>query len=350
MSMAVVTAASCNDDHTTSAQLLTAPTGHALLSTSVVAPDAIAPGQEVQLHVIKRYADGTTELIDPALWDSSDSKVIEVSATGVARGVSVGMATVAAASGLFASKSIIVVPPNTFNLSGRVVEDGLGLEGVTMTVEWGIGQGLTTVTDAKGKYTMFGVAGPIVLQASRDGYQPAPQEVTVTALNTIVPDIVIHQVVPPADFDGQWRMAITPAASCSALSPDIGTRTFDVAISQSGAQARVSFRAPDLFARSPALASSVHVTGTTLEITLATAQDGYYRFYSSNLLYDLMETLDGNRFLGIAGTGRITSAGSSAPGVLDGTFDVYANTKNDYWSAQQVQQCKSPAHHIVMTR
>jgi hypothetical protein len=91
------------------------------------------------------------------------------------------------------------------------------------------------------------------------------------------------------------------------------------------------------------------VTGSILEITLAAVVDGYYKFYSPNLLYDVMETLDQQRFLGLRG--MVTLDGSTIParGTLNGSFETFVGNSN-YWSARPDKQCAAADHSVTMTR
>jgi hypothetical protein len=245
---------------------------------------------------------------------------------------------------------MLVLPDDTFDVTGRILENGIGVPRMTVTVDGGVGQSKGTLTDLSGEFALYGVTGDIVLRVSRDGYETVFQPVTVNHLNTRAPDISVHQVGTPMDFSGRWRMTITPASSCTMLPPDIGSRSYDVTIVQSGASAKVSFAADDMFKRSSSIASSGHVTGATLEFTLATAVDGYYKWYSPNFVYDVMEAIDGNRFLGLQGNGRASGPGVRADGVFDGSLDLFAGTKNDYWSSGLVQRCTSSGHAVVMTK
>ena len=326
-----------------------APTRSFLQALRIDAPDSIAPGASLQLHATRVYSDGTTADAAGAVWFSSDSSVLTVSSSGLAHAVAVGVARVSAASGMSAVKSVVVVPPNTYNVTGRVLEAGYGLQHVTIRVASGVGQGLTTDTDANGVYGLYGVAGDIVVRASKVGYQDLSQPLTVAGLNAQAPDISIQQLNAPTNFAGAWHMTITPASTCTMLPADVGSRAFDVTITQSGARGTVSFAAPDMFARSPHMAPA-QITGATLEFALSSTQDSYYKFYSTDPLYDLMEILDGNRFLGLQGDAHITSGGSSAAGSFDGSFDLYSGKTNDYWSSTLSQRCSSPSHVVILAR
>jgi hypothetical protein len=222
----------------------------------------------------------------------------------------------------------VVEPDGTFNLSGRTVENGTGVAGVTVAVASGIGLGTHAITDAIGAHTLYGVAVMIELRLSREGYFTVMQDVVVTELNTRAPDVTVTPTIAPADFSGHWRLTIAPSAGCAAAIAAVAPRTLDLTITQAGASPSLVFAAGDMFTRSPMRASSAHITGTVLEFTLSTTVDGYYKFYSSNLLYDVMEALDGDRFLGFSGDARVDGSTTPASGVFGGSVDLFAGNAN----------------------
>ena len=75
---------------------------------------------------------------------------------------------------------MLVLEPGTFKLSGPLSETGVGaLNGATVEVLSGIGQGLRATSNSKG-YALYGVAGPVRLRASAEGFTPQVLDVVVT--------------------------------------------------------------------------------------------------------------------------------------------------------------------------
>ena len=72
--------------------------------------------------------------------------MLSISATGQATGPSSGEADVTAqTNGPMARASVMVIPPGTFRLAGKVVESGLEVKDATVAVTSGIGTGLSTL-------------------------------------------------------------------------------------------------------------------------------------------------------------------------------------------------------------
>jgi len=344
---AVIFAIACQEHQSPIKPTRAAP-AHVLLSVHIDGPDSLAPEASVQLHLQKQYADGTTEdATSQAVWSSSDITVVQISATGFARGAGRGAAQITAAAGLSAVRSMLVLEDGTFALSGRVLEDNLGVSGMAVSVTSGIGQGLRTLTDATGAYVLYGVAGAVMVSVSKDGYVGVTQSLLVQGA-TYAPDIIVHQTSGPTDFSGQWRLTIARAASCTALPDDTALRSYDVKLSQAGAKATMQLTSKDMWKGRTATVTA-HVTGRAIDILLTAVRDGYYSFYSPNLLYDVLETLDGQRFLGVQGIVHLD--GSTVPmiGALNGSFDVFAGS-NDYWSARLDKRCAAADFPVAMTR
>ena len=58
------------------------------------------------------------------------TRVLEVSATGLAKGIGAGEAFINVRyQSRSASKSVLVLPAGTYRLKGRVTDDGVGLDG-----------------------------------------------------------------------------------------------------------------------------------------------------------------------------------------------------------------------------
>src|SRR5262245_52724172 len=66
-----------------------------LTGLAIAAPSSIAPGESVQFTVTVTRSDGSVENVSAqTTWSSSNSKVLEVGPTGLARGVAVGDASI----------------------------------------------------------------------------------------------------------------------------------------------------------------------------------------------------------------------------------------------------------------
>ena len=172
------------------------PTGPSLstgagsfVSLRLVAPQELAPGESVQLAANAYKSDGSVENVTgQAQWTvlPAGSEVLAVTGTGLASGGESGRGFVAVRfANLIADATIFVLPKGTFRLAGSVVWCGVGFQNVTVTVISGVGAGITARTDLAGNYELYGVAGPVEIRASKDGYPDRIVQVDVTAHSTL---------------------------------------------------------------------------------------------------------------------------------------------------------------------
>ena len=81
-----------------------------------------------------------------------------------------------------------------------------------MTVTAGIGEGLTTLSGATGFYALYGVRGPVQLQAKKEGYDDAIQSLDVSADRTYDFNVVAER--PRTDYRGTYTLTISAASPC----------------------------------------------------------------------------------------------------------------------------------------
>ena len=103
------------------------------MTTELVAPPRIAPGESQQLTLNARWSDGTTtDVTSQTTWQTNNSRTMTVTASGVLTGVANGEATVMGRySNMTRSQFLLVLPAGTFRLRGQVREADMGLEGVS---------------------------------------------------------------------------------------------------------------------------------------------------------------------------------------------------------------------------
>jgi len=156
-------------------------------------------------------------------------------------GVSVAMGAVLAclACGNANQGPITPTPTNsTYILSGGHVEAGVDfpLKDVRIEVIGGPMSGRVTMTDEYGYYTLDGVVGARQVQASKDGWVTATQNVSPS---TTVVNFLLISSGPDAAIGGVYRLTFTAAASCAL--PDFARRrSYTATIRPLGARATVT--------------------------------------------------------------------------------------------------------------
>jgi hypothetical protein len=209
----------------------------------LTAPAEIEPGQSAQLVATVVKSDGSiAEVTRDVRWtlrSTPTSTVILLTADGLALARDRGQVVITAHLGvLTADASILVIPRGTFMLTGRVTEQGSGLQGVQVTVVAGTGSGLLTRTNQRGDYELYGVAGPIHLRATKDGYLDRAAEVQAVGHGTL--DFELSPFLPSLDYAGLYTLLVTGESCSSDFPPEGKLRVYTARVQQEGARLQVA--------------------------------------------------------------------------------------------------------------
>jgi hypothetical protein len=285
------------------------------VSVRVVAPDQIAPGASAQLTASAVRSDGAAQdVTSQAQWTvqpaSTGSVVLTVSATGVVTGQDPGRAVVTLrVAGLTADTTILVLPAGTFRLAGKITDGGVALDNVTVAVIAGVGQGLTTHTDASGSYELYGVAGPVQVRASKDGYTDKAQQIDVSAHASLAIEL---QAYRPSDSLAGTYALILAGSSCSPGFPEAFTRrVYAATVEQKGADVRVTLSGADFWPGENAFGGVVAPTG---EVRFVIHPESFWDEFG-----DVVERLNNGDLLVFGGVilARRTPAGISGQFLRD---------------------------------
>ena len=204
-----------------------------------------------------------------------------------------------------------VLEPGTFKLSGSLSEDGVGaLHGATVEVLSGTGTGLRATSDSKG-YALYGVAGPVRLRASAEGFTPQVLDVVVTGDTTQALDLTPAEAV--TDVSGFWTMTVSPSPGCRPGLPDIARRrTYQVELIQNATRLQVKVSNPTLRRN-----NQDHHFGTVLGssvrlIIVGDTDNGEWTYP------DLYDQLSPTEAFGFSGSVQGTVNGSEIRATMDG--------------------------------
>jgi Carboxypeptidase regulatory-like domain len=289
-------------------------------------PSSIPPGTTVQLRAFALYSSGQREEItDRAAWRSTGTDVLEVDASGRATGRREGQTGVQAIfGGRSVSRSVLVLAPDTWWVSGRVRDGGLGVANARVEVIEGTGTGKSTTTDASGSFRLYGVGGDVGFRASAEGFRTTEVIQRVSAHGTSI-DFVLQPAVPTRTLAGEWTLTFQAAAGCPPLPDAARVRTYRATIEQAGASLRFSLSGAQFALdsnRPPALQNTFlgRVVGESLTLVLTETLDFYYY---TTARYDVAEQLASDTVLAFVGTGTATATGSVfSSGVFSGTISV----------------------------
>jgi carboxypeptidase family protein len=341
-----LTAAACHGKSSPTAPAAQAPRPIVGFPTAgkIDGPGSIPPDGTAQFRYIASYSDGTSsDLTTTVGWLSRDPTVLTIDRDGRATAVSRGVTDVVATYAGSTSKLVRVLEDGTFELRGRIVDGSFALPGAFVAVTRGIGQGLNATTDSAGAYALFGVAGDIELRVSADGYSSATAALTI-GTTILAPDIRLQPLAAPADFSGVWHMMLSASPSCAQLPADLLVRSYAVTIAQ-GDSSAATLRIDSPTLQKP-LSTFAHVVGTAMTVGLLALPDYYY---GGNPTYDLLETLEPGRFLGIDGVARLDSSGGALRGTLNGRLTLYTGSTN-YFGSRRAAACAAADHALVLTR
>ena len=210
-------------------------------------PTLVAPGDSPRYMAIAEYSDGSSkDVTATASWfPNAELFPIYFTSPGIAAPARRGEATVSANAGGIGRLTVRVLEPGTFKLGGPLSETGVGaLHGATVEVLSGVGQGLRATSDSKG-YALYGVAGPVRLRASAEGFTPQVLDVVVTGDTTQALRADTggghHRRFRILDDD---RLAVP---GCRPGLPDIARgRTYQVELIQNATRLQVKVSSPTL--------------------------------------------------------------------------------------------------------
>lgn len=323
------------------------PTQSGDLTLRIDGPLAIAPGTTGQFTATEVFKDGGTADVTKSVAWTSTGGALRFGVAGQAQAVTRGETSVRAvlnSGGTLVYSQIItvfVLEPGTFRVSGKVTEGTSSLGGATVQVVTGTGTGLSQTTSFDGSYALYGVAGPVQIQASSAGYQTQVQSIVVNDIAVL--NFNMTPTIPPADISGPWTMTLSASPGCAAKLPDDARqRSYGVAITQDGSRFQLTAFS-SLFLP---LIESGRVQGQLVSLTFF--HDTYYGLPGE---YDLLELLSPTRWLGIYGSLQATVSGSGVDGTLNGTFD-YMETKSNqrYPSGLPLATCSGSDAAFVLRR
>ena len=318
-----------------------------LARLEVIVPPAIAPGESVQLTANAVQSDNSVrDVSGEASWMSTNSRVVEVGATGVAKAVAAGEALITAsyqARGAFTRT--FVLPVGTYRLGGTVTEAGDRLAGATVTVISGVGEGLTSTTDGGGQYALFGVSGRIGIQVKKDGYFNRVDQIEVTDHRIVSFELVPDH--PRPDLSGLYALTIS-AASCAAqvsLPDDLTTRSYTAKVAQDGPRLNVTLTGADLIVTR---GRGDHFTGSLGANGDVRFTIGQSLYYYDPFGYDLVERLTGTTALIVNGDVTAKATPPRISGTLSGLFLLAQGAAPPFSRIER--RCDASAHRFDMVR
>jgi hypothetical protein len=286
-------------------------------SLSISGPATIAPGATAAFTATAQLSNGLAEdYTTKVTWRTTNLSVLTIDAQGRATGRTGGETqVVASVSSATSRANVMVIPPETFRLTGTVTESGVPVSQATVAVSSGTGSGLVTLTDFNGQYRLYGVAGAIEITVTKSGYATAVQPMVVTAAS--VADVAVAQT-NPLSLAGTYLLTISADTGCrgpfppaTALPAELVQRHYTATVTQTGPAFHVELSGAE-FLVSNGAGNNFSGTAQPGQISFFLG-DGYYTPYP-----DLFEDVGNGQALLVEGSGTLTQSGADLTGLMRG--------------------------------
>lgn len=325
----------------------TAPDPERVTSLELTGPESISPGGTEQFRVVARTFNGASrDVTAEASWSSADTSIVTVAADGRATGGLRGETMVRATySGVTGGRNVLVLPPGTFKLFGRVFDANVAVSNARVEVTSGSATGLWTISRT-GSYALYGVAGPTEVTVTKEGYRPHLERLEVS--RHLALDVPLAPVAPPWDPSGTYTMTITAAPECrDALPEEARARTYPASIAIASYNAR---RASISFPGTQFVSTNWFFWEAVIHASSLALEAADYVNYGP----PLVQRLSPSRYFLVEGTNEFaiaevlrTSIGLEGP--LDATISIREGNEN-WFNASRVVTCRSVNHRLTFSR
>jgi hypothetical protein len=312
----------------------TSPTSATALPTRVTigGPTNPVPGQAVAYTATATMSDlSQQDYTRKVAWSSAPGNVLSVNAgtgegtAGIAGEAQVSVSARPAAPGyqpLNASLKVLVLAPNTYRLTGKVLESGIPVDFATVSVTAGTGTGQSTKTDSDGSYRLYGLAGPVEITVRKDGYDTMTKSFTVAA-NDVLDFPEARQTNGFPVIAGTYTLTIAPDANCrpvgnlAPMPPDLlKARSYSALMMQNGPELLVVVSGEGFSSSSDHFKGRILPTG--IEFSLG---DTYYFGYGPDYAFSVR--VSATSALSYGGYVQATRSGSIIRGSYDGVLGLY---------------------------
>jgi len=348
--IALATAVTSCDKNPASPNPIPAPGGNPTTPTVVriviAGPASVEPGGSAQLSVTAIKSDGSSEdFTSQTTWASTNTNVVTVNSAGLLNGLARGEGVIIARyQTRTTSQSVLVLPKDTFRLTGTVTDSGIALPGVTVAVIAGIGEGLTATTDTGGNYRFYGVAGTVRLHAKKESYSNQIEEIQVTANRSA--NIPMSFAGQRLSLAGQFTLTIgVKGGFCFGTLPqDARNRTYVATVEQNGARLSVTLSGADFIVTNGA---GNRFDGDLIgdRVVFRFGYDYYYYYYvSENAIVERFPPTA----LVISGVVDSKATASRISGRMAGVVGISRNAVPPFF--QLTGSCSGQDHQFEMVR
>jgi hypothetical protein len=322
----ILSQASC-DKHPTAPSTKVTVTARppSISGLQIVGPDRLPPGSSDRMTALALKTNGSQEDVTAQVsWSSDNPGVLAIDGSGRVTAHDPGAATVQAVMREHTTtQPVIVVPKDTFVLSGVVLHTVVPLEGAKVEiVSAAVGGGLTATTDSNGVFTLFGLAGHVKLRVGKDEYKPKFPTIDMSADQSIDVDLTPSSDLPDLRA-GKYAvtLSIGTCAESVAFPSELRVRTYRATVTQTSDVLDVRLEGASFVTRR-GLGDHFQVglvpDGFYFSINRVDFYRGYYNQQATQ--FDVFEQVSANQQLGIFGQGTGTGTEDRITARLDGGF------------------------------
>jgi carboxypeptidase family protein len=303
---------------------------------TITGPPSVAPGGTAQFRVLMTSVSGSRDVSQDATWESTNAEVLQSRGAGVFAASATGgetslVATYGSADVMF---HVLVLESGTFVLRGTVSDAGVAVAGAHVQITSGIGAGRDAMTDASGRYALYGAAGAVTLSVTERDYQPLAQTVDVSGDTVANFGLIVRGDRP--DINGSWRLTFTASPACIDVPEDGRNRVYAVSISQIGPAAQMTLTlASSAWTLTDTVPITAHVLGQTLTFTFPNDD------FDGPSVY---EHLSGGYDMTLEGTASAAYASGRFDGLVNGIVRVFTPT------TRPGTMCSAADHHWRLER
>jgi len=324
----------------------TTPEPGRVTSLELTGPDSISPGGTEQFRVTARTLNGVgRDVTTEASWNSADTSIVTVASDGRATGGLRGETDVRATfSGMTGVRRVMVLPPGTFKLSGRVLDANVAVTDARVEVTAGSATGLWTLT-RDGHYALYGVSGTTEVTVTKQGYHPHLERLDVN--RHLLHNLSLALIEPRWDPSGTYTMTVTAAPECrDALPEEARARTYpaSIAVESNLSYAGIRFPGTQFVSMNWWFWEAARIGANSL-----TLEASDYHNYGP----PLVERLSPARYFLVEGTNELAKAevfrsSTGLEGQLDATISIREG--NNWFDAPRVATCRSVNHRLTFAK
>jgi hypothetical protein len=331
----------------------TNPSQPTLTTISVNGPASVGPGQSAQFATLMRFADGTTKTVTNSgnlRWQSSNTSVLQVSASGLATATQqMGEATVTASwttPARFSSQEVVVVPDGTFRVVGQVSEvdvPGAVIPGARVETVPG---GIVATTDGGGQYRLYGVPPDATIRVTATGYQPSERSLQLTGHS--IQNIQLTLSGPRLTLSDRYILSLDFIGTCTGtrqLPADLLNRTYEAVVTQTGSVVDVFLTEPRF--RVNNLNQGNRLTGRATATSVSFVLQSFYDYYGYYYYPSIAERLPNGNFFVPSGTVTTTTFATG----MSGQFNAFLSQWDSRFpSGSILNSCFGPTRFTLTRR